>query len=117
MAGTDAGGARPPRRIRLRRVKGWRLPGGAVVVARPSKWGNPFRLKEVAQRYPSITAEQAAEFVVNEFRDMLAAPRLRRWYGYPSDEEIRRELGGRDLACWCPEGRPCHAEVLLEIAN
>jgi hypothetical protein len=27
------------------------------------------------------------------------------------------ELRGRDLACWCPLDEPCHADVLLEIAN
>jgi hypothetical protein len=31
--------------------------------------------------------------------------------------DVRRELGGRDLACWCPPGEPCHADVLLEVAN
>ena len=27
------------------------------------------------------------------------------------------ELRGKDLACWCKEGEPCHADVLLELAN
>uniref|UniRef100_UPI003F65B855 DUF4326 domain-containing protein n=1 Tax=Rhodococcus opacus TaxID=37919 RepID=UPI003F65B855 len=31
--------------------------------------------------------------------------------------EIERELHGKDLACWCPLDQPCHADVLLEIAN
>lgn len=31
--------------------------------------------------------------------------------------DVRAELAGRDLACWCPVGMPCHADVLLEIAN
>ena len=30
--------------MQLRRTKGWRLPDGAVVVARPTRWGNPFRV-------------------------------------------------------------------------
>jgi len=37
--------------------------------------------------------------------------------GYPSDEEIRAELPGRDLACWCPVDSPCHGDVLLAVAN
>ncbi len=37
--------------------------------------------------------------------------------GYPPLEEIRAELRGKDLACWCPLDGPCHADVLLEIAN
>ncbi|MFG2306941.1 DUF4326 domain-containing protein [Actinacidiphila glaucinigra] len=36
---------------------------------------------------------------------------------YPSDEEIRAELGGRDLVCWCGPDDPCHGLVLLEAAN
>lgn len=30
--------------------------------------------------------------------------------------EIKRELRGKNLACWC-KASPCHADVLLEIAN
>jgi Domain of unknown function (DUF4326) len=30
---------------------------------------------------------------------------------------LRQDLGGRDLACWCPLDQPCHADVLLELAN
>jgi hypothetical protein len=29
----------------------------------------------------------------------------------------RRDLAGRDLACWCPEGVPCHGDVLLRWAT
>jgi hypothetical protein len=54
---------------------------------------------------------------VNEFRDMLNSPNTRSWHGYPTDDEIKQELRGKNLACWCPEGSPCHADVLLEIAN
>lgn len=30
---------------------------------------------------------------------------------------LREDLGGRDLACWCPLDAPCHADVLLELAD
>lgn len=33
------------------------------------------------------------------------------------EETIRRELAGHDLACWCPLDAPCHADVLLRIAE
>lgn len=33
-----------PQRSQRRRVKGWRMPEGAVYVGRGSKWGNPFRV-------------------------------------------------------------------------
>lgn len=36
----------------------------------------------------------------------------------PTVEEIRQHLAGKDLACWCPlDGQPCHADVLLQLAN
>lgn len=94
-------------RIQLRRSRGWRLPDGAVSVARPGRWGNPYVV--------GIDARTAAE-AVELHRGWLA--------GQPGlVEQIRRELAGRDLACWCgltdAAGRtlPCHAYTLLELAN
>ena len=84
-------------RIQLRRTKGWRKPAGAVVVDRPSKWGNPYRVSE------KVTAEEAV--------------RLFRIWAEERRQQIREQLHGRDLACWCPLDQPCHADVLLEIAN
>lgn len=53
------------------------------------------------------------------FKEWLAGDYAAKvWAGTPpSRDEIVRELRGRNLACWCPEGEPCHADVLLEIAN
>ena len=30
---------------------------------------------------------------------------------------LRQELRGKDLACWCPIGAPCHADIMLAWAN
>lgn len=30
---------------------------------------------------------------------------------------VRFHLAGLDLACWCAPGQPCHADVLLWVAN
>lgn len=105
-----------PRRIQLRRTKGWRLPAGAIVVTRSTRWENPFPVTE------SRTAAVAA------FRSWL----LDLEPGQPDAYEIGRRtldrrwmrtnlglLRGHDLACWCPPGQPdiCHAAVLLELAN
>lgn len=106
-----------PHRIQLRRTEGWRKPEGAVVVARPTRWGNPFLIGDVYRRFPSLTLEQAAGFAVNEFRDLMHSRGLRARHRYPAPAVIRRELAGRDLACWCALEDPCHADVLLEIAN
>ena len=95
---------RAPRRIRLRRTRGWRKPEGAVVVSRPSRWGNPHPF-----RAPTPEERQR---VAGLYRRDLEAGRL----PYTEDD-VRRELAGHDLACWCPLEGACHADVLLEVAN
>lgn len=119
-----------PIRITLSRRAGWRLPKGAVSVARPHRFGNPILVADVAGQYPSLDDQSVARLVVSDFsvlarRGRLSFPGWRAADGqrgpvnwtYPSVEEIRTELRGKDLACWCKEGEPCHADVLLTIAN
>lgn len=45
-----------------------------------------------------------------------AGLRTRSTLGYDADD-VRRELRGRDLVCWCPPWQACHADVLIEVAN
>jgi hypothetical protein len=111
-------------RIQLRRTPGWRKPDGAVVVARPSKWGNPFTI-EMAQEIwfnYGATDEEARAFVVECFRDWLYKGDLSEWWYLNGAEQHAwmrthlRDIDERDLACWCPLDQPCHADVLLEAA-
>jgi hypothetical protein len=91
-----------PVRVQLKRTKGWRKPEGTVVVARPTRWGNPFRL--------GIDGDRAR--CADLYRQALDTGEL------PfSAADVRRQLAGVDLACWCPLDEPCHADVLLEVAN
>lgn len=89
-----------PKRIQMTRQRPWRADyPDAVIVARPSKWGNPFRIRK----------DRDAARAVAMFRELLE-----------SDQRARArvaELAGRDLACWCRLDQACHADVLLEIAN
>ncbi len=105
-------------RIRLSRNRGWRKPAAAVVVSRPSRWGNPYSIVT-----PDLVAHPdgrewhdlhgaAGSVAVERYRDDLHAGRLP-----VTVADVVRELAGRDLACWCPLDRPCHADVLLEVAN
>lgn len=124
-----------PKRIQMTRHKPWRADNpDAVIVARPGRWGNPFLFGPVAASFPSLSDRQVQQFVVNEFRALVRTGRGLAARGvrmsspeqeevtYPSVEEIRRELAGKDLACWCaltyPDGTevPCHATVLLRVA-
>jgi len=106
-----------PQRIQLRRTKGWRMPSGAVKVDRTTKWGNPnpWREYEVKARdvhYSMSPDAFARELAVEDFRRDLLDGHL------PfTVDDVRRELRGKDLACWCPKPGACHADVLLQIAN
>ncbi len=103
-----------PQRIQRKRTKGWRMPPNTVSVTRPGRWGNPFR---AGCPGPMGRKPLDSEGAVGFFRAMLSDPDLREAAGYPDSDAIRAELRGKNLACFCPLDQPCHADVLLEIAN
>jgi len=89
-----------PSRIQRKRTKGWRKPLGAVCVTRPGRWGNPFKVGD-----PDVL-------------DAATAVRRFELETLPTWPPGRIEpLRGRDLACYCRLDQPCHADILLEIAN
>ncbi|MGN7136797.1 DUF4326 domain-containing protein [Streptomyces pseudogriseolus] len=122
-----------PRRIKRERTPGWRLVGattnplGAVIVSRPSRFGNPFTIAGAQEYGGAETTEQARELCTTAFRQWLRGNRD--WWMGPKADATRERiladlhlLRGRDLACTCPlpePGQPdhCHAAVLLELAN
>ena len=110
--------ARTPRRIQLRRAKGWRRPEGAVNCARPGHWGNPFRVgvdgtaAECVADYVELLCGPADAVILVDGVSIVEQRAYRAWVLSHIDE-----LRGRDLACWCRPGQPCHADVLLRLAN
>ena len=121
-----------PVRLQLSRRKGFDLQvlsqatNGllAVNVSRPGWFGNPFtRPSAIESGYATDDTWQA--FVVECFRDWLGPSQSGRdwWQGHQSDERRRGilkdlpTLRGKNLACWCRPDAPCHADVLLELAN
>ena len=90
-----------PCRVQRSRKKGARLPEGARCVTKETPFGNPFPWEEVGRA--------------------AAVEAFSRWIEQPEQaalrEQARRELRGLPLACYCPLDGPCHADVLLEIAN
>jgi len=105
-----------PIRIQRRRAKGWQMPPNTVYVGRPSRWGNPFEIGLIACgcrsagecSHNSFRRETPDEAVAS-FRSIARSPQR--------IEQIKQALRGKNLACWCPLDQPCHADVLLEIAN
>lgn len=92
-----------PIRIQLSRKPGWRIPPNTVVVSRPSIYGNPLRV------IGKVTPARAVE--AYEQRLMRTA------HGMKLLAQAREELRGKNLACWCPHGQSCHADVLLRLVN
>lgn len=120
-----------PKRIQRKRTKGWRMPEGAVYVGRTRsdlRWGNPYRIgaRCTDPRTDEIVTVRDAAHAVELYRNYLAP-----WL--PTYPDMLDDLRGRDLACWCrlcsrhadgkpasedcPDCAPCHADVLLELAN
>jgi len=116
-----------PRRVQLRRTKGWRMPDGAIKVDRSTPWGNPFRVGDpgVADAQTACDLFRAAILLADYGRrctteqpSMIFGTIISAMPGpIPRIGAIHQHLRGRDLACWCPLDQPCHADVLLEIAN
>jgi hypothetical protein len=96
-----------PVRIQRRRTKGWKMPPNTIYVGRGSRWGNPYRIGDRDRRTGGFLDRTP---VIERFTDALVTGRLR------ISESDCAILRGKNLACWCPPG-PCHADVLLEIAN
>ena len=89
----------------LSRRKDWRMPPDAVTFDRSTRWGNPYQAGQ--------DCDGGRAYIVELFRAYLARPEEALHV-----DAIRTKLRGKNLACWCPlDGGPCHAEVLLEIAN
>lgn len=90
------------------------MPENTVKVDRSTKWGNPFRVGSIV--YVAGMSRQAildSEHSVAMYRQHVNHPIANILFR----ETVRKELAGKNLACWCKPGEVCHADVLLEIAN
>lgn len=104
-----------PQRIQLSRAKGWRMPPNTVKVDRTTRYGNPFAAgKFIAASGPNQGMVMDAAMAVQSFKNLMAM-NLR--LEPVKTRAVLDELRGKNLACWCKPGEPCHADVLLELAN
>jgi len=89
-----------------------KIPSDAVYVGRPSKWGNPITVKELERLYTNATRVELHQKAVDWYRVYITTP-------FGKSQELMTQIGelrGKDLVCWCAP-LPCHADVLLELAN
>lgn len=126
-----------PQRIQRKRTKGWRMPENAAYVGRGSRWGNPFNVQsghhivgpawgDARDNWGRVSAANVSVAYVSSSTALVPADSIDHFKTLMSvrqrDEGGRMEawlkpLRGKDLACWCPLDKPCHADVLLELAN
>lgn len=91
------------------------MPPNTVYVGRPTKWGNPFRVGRdgtVAECVHLYRALAQGLICISAHTTVAAQERA-----HAAMAAAACELRGKNLACFCPLTRPCHADVLLEIAN
>lgn len=106
-----------PRRVQRRRTKGWRMPENTVYVGRPGKWGNPYAVGDESAFMGHMPVHGIEEPLTRADAAQLFHLALTGGHLDVGAEDVRTELRGKDLACWCPLDQPCHADVLLELAN
>jgi hypothetical protein len=115
-----------PIRIQLSRAKGWRMPENTVSVARPGFWGNPFYVSKWRDAATCVALFRNAMRGIWNPATSAHCPTV--WNGYDIHQgwlfkmgnhpmDMVGQLRGKNLACWCKLGDPCHADVLLELAN
>jgi hypothetical protein len=109
-----------PKRIQRKRTKGWKMPPNTVYVGRPTKWGNPIfsNCTDVVELYKKAVNGTLEEWnrcyaiKCSEPKQFETIKKI-----ILRDPKTLNELHGKNLACWCPLDKPCHADILLEIAN
>ena len=121
-----------PVRLHLSRRAGFNLQAlsraanglPAVSVARPGRFGNPFTVEGCREAGFSGSDDAIAARCVAAFRVWIDTNLWRNNWAGEKAEHTRAmllagipSLRGKNLACWCGSGAPCHADVLLEIAN
>lgn len=102
------------------------MPENTVSVCRPGQYGNPFKVGGALCDVPFLVIKKVelteTECEAGLITQEIAVKLYRAWLlksyegGCVLDKAIAH-LRGKNLACWCKEGEPCHADVLLEIVN
>ena len=126
-----------PIRIKRQRLKGWRKPENCISVCRPSKWGNPYKIMgdmiygDASHRRGKILSQwiiiENDNYDYSDL-DKAVVDLYEQWILGNSDEhyikpcpftleDIKTELKGHDLMCFCNLEKPCHADVLNKYAN
>ncbi|SDC07533.1 protein of unknown function [Bradyrhizobium brasilense] len=111
-----------PERIQLSRAAGWRMPVNTVKVDRTTPFGNPYRIGEpldakIARRWGWEISPAGKKLVCEDATEAVKRFKHALQWDEAIHDYVRDKLKGKNLACWCALGEPCHADVLLWLAN
>jgi len=116
-----------PIRVQRKRVKGYRMPENTKSVTRPGKFGNPYKIgmHNIFDIKDRITDKSLKDYLIEKngenkyhtVEDVLLAYRQKINGSQAMQRVIKYYLKGKNLACFCPLDKPCHADILLEVAN
>jgi hypothetical protein len=123
-----------PERIQRKRTKDWKMPPNTVYVGRPTKWGNPIRVlggdciyidrghsRKILDKWVFYTIGDIEDTVYLYWllwqHDIKHSNQDMQYWSDKFKQLDLSELKGKNLACWCPLDQPCHADILLELAN
>jgi hypothetical protein len=120
------------KRIQRKRTKDYSQPFGTIYVGRPTKWGNPFGIGKylnawgkafIAIRIAKQPEEIRGIYKQGFLYEKISLENSLKWYQWWLDFQIEnkrldpKQLKGANLSCWCPLDQPCHADILLKLAN
>lgn len=89
------------------------MPPNTVKVDRSTRWGNPYREGITPGNYASWFRADVAMEAAHD-TPSVNHPWSRHLHWIAHNVGLLR---GLNLACWCALDQPCHADVLLELAN
>lgn len=116
-----------PVRVQRKRTKGYKMPPNTKSVTRPGKFGNPYKIGmhnvwdikdlKTGKSLKDYLIEKNGENKYHDVEDVLLAYRQKIAASQAMQRLIKHYLKGKNLACFCPLDKPCHADILLEVAN
>jgi len=114
-----------PIRVQRKRTKGWKMPENTIYVGRPSFYGNPFKVGQTYKTMDDLTVlgwGEALQYMTGPLTKIIdnsdATEMFEKWVNRnPFAKEDLEKLRGKNLACFCALDKPCHADILLKLAN
>ena len=108
-----------PVRVQRKRTKGYKMPPNTKSVTRPGKFGNPYKIgmHNIWGSLKDYLIEKNGENTYHDVEDVLLAYRQKIKSSQAMQRLIKHFLKGKNLACFCPLDKPCHADILLEVGN